>query len=202
MSEQMKPQWIGVRRTLGRSEAIEQYIILRLRTEDLNRLDFLVRAFHENRIALPEGSPFSAQDLKDTARTAFLGWFATLVDRDDRVVYAFDCLLALFPDRMKQIVRAQLSLEAIYEKLQQFRNNVAFHARSSISAHIAARRNFVNEDTYLDLTSAISDFQALTKVLRAEELAAIPELPQALEDFRVSHHPAFAPLEDRAPDQS
>lgn len=202
MTEPIKPQWIGARRTLDRSEAIEQSIIVRLRTEDLNRLDFLVRAFYDKRIILPEDSPFSTQDLKDTARTAALGWFATLMDRDDRAVYAFDCLFALFPQRQGQIIRAQSSLEGIYEKLQQFRNNVAFHARSSISGHIAARRNFVNEDTYLDLTSAISDFQALMKTLRAEELTAIPELQQALEGHGVSHHPAFAQVEDHAQDQS
>jgi hypothetical protein len=192
MTEPIRAQWIGARATLSRSEAIEQYIILRLRTEDFNRLDFLVRGFYEKSISLPESSPFSTQDLKDTARTAALGWFATLMDRDDRAVYAFDCLFALFPERVGEIIRAQSSLEAIYEKLQQFRNTVAFHARSSLSAHIAARRNFVNEDTYLDLTSAISDFQSLMKMLRAEELTAIPELPQTLEQSLVSHHPAFA----------
>jgi hypothetical protein len=32
--------------------------------------------------------------------------------------------------------------------------------------------------------------------LVAEELKAIPELPKALEDFAVSHHPAFANLRE------
>jgi hypothetical protein len=49
----------------------------------------------------------------------------------------------------------------ITEELQQFRNNVAFHARSKISAQISARMNFIDEDTYLDLVSAIHDFQNL-----------------------------------------
>ena len=192
MAERLKPLWIGARRNLDRSEAIEQYIILRLRTEDLNRLDFLVNAFYDKRITPPSDSPFSTEDLKDTVRTAFLGWFATLTDRNGRAVYAFDCLLTLFPERRPQIIKAQVSLEAVHEKLQQFRNNVAFHARAKLSAQIAARMSLRDEDTYLDLISAIHDFQNLMRMLRAEELNAIPELPQLLEQLHVNHHPAFA----------
>jgi hypothetical protein len=192
MVQRIKPQWIGARRKLDRSEAMEQYVILRLRTEDLNRLDFLVNGFYQRRIVLPEDSPFSTQDLKDTARTAFLGWFATLTDRDGRAVYAFDCLFTLFPERRPQIIKTQLSLEAVHEKLQQFRNNVAFHARSDVSAQIAARRGLIDEDTYLDLTSAIHDFQGLMKQLRTEELETIPELATVLEQFGINNHPAFS----------
>lgn len=184
---------MGARKSLSRAEAIEQYVILRLRTEDINRLDFLVNAFYERRITLPSDSPFSAQDLKDTVRTSFLGWFATLTDRDGRAIYAFDCLFALFPERKAQIVKTQISLEAVHEKLQQFRNNVAFHARAKVAALIAARMNLRNEDTYLDLVSAIHDFQHLMNALKAEELTAIPELPQMLEQLHVNRHPAFAP---------
>lgn len=188
-----KALWMGARKSLTRAEAIEQYVILRLRTEDINRLDFLVNAFYDKRITLPPDSPFSAQDLKDTVRTSFLGWFATLTDRDGRAIYAFDCLFKLFPERKAQIIKTQLSLEAVYEQLQQFRNNVAFHARAKVAAQIAARMNLRDEDTYLDLVSAIHDFQHLMKMLRGEEQTAIPELPQALAQLRVNLHPAFAP---------
>lgn len=191
--QKSKALWMGARKSLSRAEAIEQYVILRLRTEDINRLDFLVNAFYERRITLPSDSPFSAQDLKDTVRTSFLGWFATLTDRDGRAIYAFDCLFALFPERKAQIVKTQISLEAVHEKLQQFRNNVAFHARAKVAALIAARMNLRNEDTYLDLVSAIHDFQHLMNALKAEELTAIPELPQMLEQLHVNRHPAFAP---------
>jgi hypothetical protein len=183
---------LGARRKLNRSEAVEQYIILRLRTEDINRLDFLVNALYEKRITVPGDSPYSTRDLKDTVRTAFLGWFATLTDRDGRAVYAFDCLLTLFPAWRAQIIKAQVSLEAVHEKLQQFRNNVAFHASAKPSAQIGARMSLRDEDTYLDLISAIHDFQNLMRMLRAEELEAIPEFPQVLEHFHANLHPAFA----------
>ena len=188
-----KALWMGARKSLTRAEAIEQYVILRLRTEDINRLDFLVNALYDKRITLPPDSPFSAQDLKDTVRTSFLGWFATLTDRDGRAIYAFDCLFTLFPERKAQIIKAQLSLEAVHEKLQQFRNNVAFHARAKVADQITARMNLRDEDTYLDLVSAIHDFQNLMRTLRAEELTAIPEFPKALVQLRVNLHPAFAP---------
>jgi len=183
--------WMGARKRLSHSEAVEQYVVLRLRTEDINRLDFLLNGFNRQRITLPRESPFSAKDLKDTVRTAFFGWFASLTDRDGRAVYAFDCLFALFPERRPQIYKAQVSLEAVHEKLQQFRNNVAFHARSKVSAQIATRMNLRYEDTYLALVSAIHDFQDLMRGLRAEELTAIPELPKELEKLRVNLHPAF-----------
>ena len=184
---------MGARKSLSRNEAIEEYVILRLRTEDINRLDYLLNALYDKRITPPADSPFAAQDLKDTVRTSFLGWFATLTDRDGRAIYAFDCLFVLFPERKAQIIKAQLSLEAIHEKLQQFRNNVAFHSRGKVAAQITARMNLRDEDTYLDLVSAIHDFQNLMKTLRAEELTAIPELPKMLEQLHVNLHPAFAP---------
>ena len=157
----MKPKvpWTGAKKGLDRAEAIEEYIILRLRTEDINRLDHLVNAFYHGRIALPSDSPFSAQDLKDTARTCFLGWFATLTDKDERAVYAFNCLLALFPEHRSQIINTQVSLGGVHEELQQFRNTVAFHARAKVAAHIAARMKLRDETTYLCLMSAIHDFQ-------------------------------------------
>ena len=191
--QEPKLLWMGARKLLDRTEAIEQYVILRLRTEDINRLDFLLNALHDGRVILPADSPFSAKDLKDTVRTSFLGWFATLTDRDGRAVYAFDCLFALFPEHKPQIVKTQISLEAVHEELQQFRNNVAFHARAEIAAQIAARMKLRDEDIYLDLISAINDFRALMETLRAEELTAIPELPKVLEQLGVNHHPAFAP---------
>ena len=98
----------------------------------------------------------------------------------------------LFPEHKPQIVKTQLSLGAVHEELQQFRNNVAFHARASVAAHIAARMKLRDETTYLYLVSAIHDFQNLMKTLRAEELTSIPELPRALRELGVSHHPAFA----------
>lgn len=183
--------WMGARKKLSRSDAIEQYVVVRLRVEDINRLDFLLNGFYEQRITLPRDSPFSAKDLKDTVRTAFFGWFASLTDRDGRAVYAFDCLFTLFPERRLKIYKAQASLEAVHEKLQQFRNSVAFHARSKVSAQIAARMNLRDKDTYLDLISAIRDFQDLMRGLKAEELSAIPELPKELEKLRVNLHPAF-----------
>jgi hypothetical protein len=124
-------------------------------------------------------------------RTSFLGWFSSLTDTDGRTVYAFDCLLALFSGHRPQIIKTQLSLGSVHEELQQFRNNVAFHARASVAAHIGARMKFRNQETFLDLVSAIHDFQTLMKVLRAEELTAMPELPKVLEQLGVSQHPAF-----------
>ena len=183
---------MGARKSLSRAEAIEQYVVLRLRTEDLNRLDFLLNGLYGQRITLPSDSPFSTKDLKDTVRTAFFGWFASLTDRDKRAVYAFDCLLTLFPERRTQIIKTQVSLEAVHDKLQQFRNNVAFHARSKVSDHIAARMNLKDENTYLELVSAIHDFQGLMTTLRAEELTAIPELPKVLQELGVNLHPAFS----------
>jgi hypothetical protein len=182
---------MGARKSVSRVEAIEQYVILRLRTEDINRLDFLLNALYDKRIAPPPDSPFSGQDLKDIVRISFLGWFATLTDRDGRAIYAFDCLFTLFPERKAQTIKAQLSLEAVHEQLQQFRNNVAFHARGKVAAQITARMNLRDQDTYLDLVSAIHDFQNLMNTLRPEELTAMPELSHVLEQLHVNLHPAF-----------
>jgi hypothetical protein len=75
---------------MSREKAIEHYILLRLRAEEIKGLSFLVEGLYEERIQLPVEAPFTGSDLKDTARAAFFGWFASLTDKDDRAVYAFD----------------------------------------------------------------------------------------------------------------
>jgi hypothetical protein len=186
---------IGARKLLSRPEAIEQYIILCLRNEDINRLDYLLKALHDGRIIPPVDSPFSARDLKDTVRTCFFGWFATLLDTHDKAVYMFDCLLTLFPEHRTHIVTAQQSMGAVDAELQQFRNSVAFHARASVAAHIAARTNLRDETTSLFLNSAIHDFKELMRKLRGDEGKAVPELPQVLRELGVDRHPAFCALQ-------
>ena len=61
-----------------------------------------------------------------------------------------------------------------------------------MSDHIAARMNLKDENTYLEIVSAIHDFQGLMTTLRAEELTAIPELPKVLQELGVNLHPAFS----------
>jgi hypothetical protein len=177
---------------MSRQEAIESYIVLRLRAEDIKRLSFLVEGLYEKTIKLPDGAPFSHSDLKDTVRTAFFGWLAALTDKDDRAVYAFDPLLVLFPDKKAQIIKVQLECEACHGVLHQFRNNVAFHSRSKLAAHVKARRALIEDDTFVDLESARMDFQRLMADLISEELSAIRELPKILTELHLSRHPAFA----------
>jgi hypothetical protein len=177
---------------MSREQAIERYILVRLRAEDIKRLSFLVEGLYEGAIQLPNDAPFSRADLKDTVRTAFFGWFATLTDKDDRAVYAFDPLLVLFPDKKPQIIKVQMGCEACHSILQQFRNNVAFHSRAEVAAHIKSRRALTQQDTFLDLEGARQGFQGLMAKLISEELRAIPELPKILTKLGVSRHPAFA----------
>lgn len=184
--------FFGQRTTMSREEAIERYILLRLRFEDIRRLGFLVEGLHARTIQLPSGSPFTHFDLKDTARTAFFGWFATLTDKDGKAVYAFDPLFVLFPDKRYQIGLVQMECEACHGVLHRFRGNVAFHSRAEVAAQIKARQALIQEDTFLDLESARQDCHRLMTVLIADELKAIPELPEELAKFGVSHHPAFA----------
>ncbi len=184
----------GQRTQLSREEAIEHYILLRLRVEDIKRLGYLVESLYNGAIQLPSDAPFTSADLKDTARTAFFGWFATLTDKDDRAVYAFDPLLVLFPQRRVQIINVQLECEACHGVLQQFRNNVAFHSRAEVTAQIEVRRALQGDDARVDLTFARKNFTRLMEDLTLAELIAIPELPKMLAEFRLSRHLAFANL--------
>lgn len=184
--------FFGQRTRMSREEAIERYILLRLRFEDIRRLSFMVEGFYDRTIQLRPDTPFTYRDLKDTARTAFFGWFATLTDKDGRAVYAFDPLFFLFPGRRDQINLVQLECEACHGVLQQFRSNVAFHSRADVAAQIKARRALREDDTFLDLESARVDFRKLMTDLISDELRDIPELPGKLVEFGVSHHPAFA----------
>ena len=193
---------MGATKTLTRPRAIEEYVVLRIRTDEINRLDYLLKALKHERIALLDDSPYSTADLADTIRTCFMGWFATLTDKDDRAVYAFNCLFTLFPDRKARIVKVQLSLEACHDELQQFRSNVAFHARSEITAHFQARSRLQQDDTRVDLVFAINDFKRLMELLINEELKVIPELPGVLKQMHVSHLRAFSGIRRSGIDQA
>ena len=193
----LKPLRIGPKRILVRKQAVEQYVILRIRTEEIERLDYLLKALHDGRITVPSDSPFLSKDLTDTVRTCFFGWFATLTDRNDKALYPFDCLFELFPEKRNAIIRTQASLDACSDELQQFRSNVAFHANARIAAHFQARIKLRGLDVQLDIQPAVSDFKRLMETLKAEELDTIPELPGVLAEMCVNH-PAFS----RRPKQS
>jgi hypothetical protein len=100
----------------------------------------------------------------------------------------------LFPENRAEIIKVQSECEACHSVLQQFRNSVAFHSRSKLAAHIKARRELRQEDTFLDLESARQDFQRLMAKLVSEESNTMPELPKILTEHGISHHPAFANL--------
>jgi hypothetical protein len=182
----------GQENQMSRDEAIERYILLRLRTEEIKRLGFLVEGLHAKIIQLPKGSAYTHDDLKDAVRTAYFGWLATLTDKDERALYAFDPLFILFPGQQDQIAVVKQKCEACHAVLQQFRNTVAFHSRAKFAAHINARRALREKDTFLALRSARRNFEQLMNDLIGEELIAIPELQLKLSEFCVSHHPAFA----------
>ena len=105
--------FVGQRTKMSRKEAVERYILVRWRAEQINHLGFLVEGLYAGDIQLPSNAPFTHTALKDTARTAFFGWFATLTDRSDKAVYAFDPLLFLYPNRQYQIGLVQKQCEAL-----------------------------------------------------------------------------------------
>jgi hypothetical protein len=181
----------GPTKSLTREEAVNEYVVLQLRVEEFKHLDYLLVGLRHNRIALPENSPFPSADLANTVRTSFMGWLATLTDKDERVVCPFNCLFVLFPNRRMEVGRVQLTPEVCHDKLQAFRSNVAFHARSDISAHFRVRMGLQDEDTKLDLGNTINDFKRLMDTLISEELKTIPELPRIIEEMHLSHMPAF-----------
>jgi hypothetical protein len=198
-----KPLRTGAIKRLSRVEAIEEYILFRIRAEEVLHLDYLLNVLHDGLIKLPVDSRFSCgqstEELKNTIRTCFMGWFASLMDRDSRAIYAFDCLFVLFGHRKPQIISAQLNLEACREKLQQFRNNVAFHARANASAQIRARMALQEPDFFADFVFAIKSFGRLIDTLKAEELDAIPELPGELQKLRLTRLPTFSKYKKKAP---
>jgi hypothetical protein len=187
----MQNQKAGTTRTLNYLEAVEQYIVLRSRAEEIARFDFLFQALKTNRMSPPAGSPFSAAELADAVRTAFLGWFTSLMDRGGQAIYAFNCLYRLFPYRERDIRKCEMSLEACAPELRLFRNNVAFHARKEITEHIRSRQA-MRGDAFIQFVSAVREFRELQRTLEEEELTAIPELRSILEQFGVAHLPVFA----------
>jgi hypothetical protein len=187
-----KSQHRGPTKSQTREEAVKEYVMLRMRVDEFNHLDYLLLGLKHKRIALPNDSPHSTLDLANTVRTCLVGWLATLTDKDDRVIYAFNCLLHLFPKRRLDIGVVQDSLEAIHGKLQAFRSNVAFHARSDIYAHFHVRKSLQAEDAKGGLEKKIKGFKRLMEILISEELEAIPELPTVLKKMGVSHMPAFS----------
>jgi len=185
---------MGPKTRLSREEAIEQYILLRLRANEIKRLAFLVEELYgsNGRVEIAQDAPFSRADLRDTVRTAFFGWFATLTDTDPLAVYAFDPLWVLFPEHGNQILKVQVDCEACHEVLQQFRNTVAFHNRAELSAHFKARQALMEEGNWMNLEFARKDFLRLMEDLITQELQFIPELPKVVMGLGLLHHPAFA----------
>jgi hypothetical protein len=74
----------GPKKQLSRKQAIERYILLRLRVEDIKRLGFLVEGLHAGTIQLPKDVRVSRDDLRDDLKDAVRNSFFRLVCDVDR----------------------------------------------------------------------------------------------------------------------
>jgi len=187
-----KVPWTGVRKILNREDAINEYVLVRMRAEEFGALDYLLKALRDGRMVVPEDSPYSRESMTDISRTCAVTWFASFTDRDGRTIYPFDCLLALFDHLRPRIINVQRQLESSHSTVHRFRNNVGPHFNCDLAVHIAARAQLQDLDNYLDVISAIASFRRLIDDLRADEASGIPELPTVLEKLGVIHLPAFS----------
>lgn len=172
---------------MWRREAVERYILLRLHVEDIKRLAHLVDDCEGRTIRLSKNAPFTLADLKGAARTALFTSLAGLVDRDGRATFIFDPLLSLFPRKSTRIVKVEYQCERCHYAIKKFR---PYHG--SIQSQIKVRKTLTDQDTFTEIESARRDFLRLMDELVSQELKAIPELPEALEQNGLSQHPAFA----------
>ena len=189
----------GATKIQTRPQAIEEYVLFRMRAEETNALDYLLDGLESGPITFPSDAPVSKKLVVDTVRTCFLSWFASLTDKDNRAVYPFNSLLVLFEHRKDVVISVQKALEACHSKLQEFRNNVGPHVRSSVAAHIKARAQLQDWDNYRDLLSAIGGFRRMLRTLKAEEARVIPELPETLEKLGITHLSTFSEYYHKIP---
>ena len=131
---------------MWRREAVERYVLLRLRVEDIKRLVYLVENYPGKTIRLSKDAPFTLEDLKVTARTALYGSLAVISDRDGRAAYIFDPLLSLFPRKTAGIVKVEATCERCHQALQRFRPY-----RGRADAQIEAHRVLGDQDTFLEI---------------------------------------------------
>lgn len=181
-----------ITKTLSRDEAIEQYIALRFRTEQMRRLNYLVVNLAFGTFTLPKNSDFTNLELADVARVPLFGWLAGLLDRDTRAVDAFGCLYVLFPLGVDAIRSVQEELERCRPELELFRHNISAHLSKSVSVHLEARAGMIGLEVREAIIRSIACFFMLMESLIANEHIAIPELPRVLEEMKLTRVPFLA----------
>lgn len=180
------------RAPMSRDEAIEQYIVLRCRTEQMKRMNYLLMNLAYNMISVPQNSDYSHLELADVVRVPLFGWLAGLLDTDTRAVDAFGCLYVLFPLGEDAIRSVQEQVQRCNREIQDFRNNISAHLSKKMSAHLEARAGMIGLDVREVIIHSIACFFMLMENLIKVEHVAIPELARVLEEMKLTRVPFLA----------
>jgi len=118
--------WMGARKLLSRPEALNStYVILRMRVDELNRLDYLLKALKDKTQHAPTDSAVLVERIGGRCEDVPF-WMAGYINRPR---WQGSLRFRLSPQSLSakkwRVIAAQLSLEACHDEIQQFRNNVA-----------------------------------------------------------------------------
>lgn len=73
---------------------------------------------------------------------AFIGLFASLMDRHAEALNVFDVWVALFPEREKRIIETWETMEPHVELVRKYRNDVACHVNKDPRTYLSTRQEF------------------------------------------------------------
>ncbi|MGH9351519.1 MAG: hypothetical protein ACRD18_08095 [Terriglobia bacterium] len=165
-------------RNLTREQALEEYLIYRIRLRELLDMGQVLRDIKECRYA-PHRRARGSEEFSDTVGHALMGLFASLLDPQSHALDAFDVWLVLFPRKKGKINKTWKEVKPHVQLIRDYRNDIACHANKSLRRYGQTLVKF--QDGRSGIVKAMQAVIDLAAELRRDEPTAIPKLRSEIE---------------------
>jgi hypothetical protein len=159
-------------------QLVEEYVVYRMRLRELHHFYLILQDIRTGVAVLPSLAGQDLYAVRDTLRSAEIGWLASLFDPHAAAVNVFRLWRALFPHRESDIAAAEVALKPHQAVIMAFRSAAAFHGNKSLRVQLKVREAVFAPG----LINALDEFFRVADALLQEE-AAVPELRGPLSEL-------------------
>jgi hypothetical protein len=166
-------------RKLTHEEAIEEYVIYRLRTCEFLRIFQIALDIIDDTYKPRDPLGHGAGEFIGNLRAVSAGLFASLIDKHTDALNVFDVWLALFPGKKDRIDETWRKIEPQIDLIRDHRNHIAFHANKDPGVYFETYYRFKEKSA--EITTAMQEFWKLAVELMNDEGNTLPDLRKEIE---------------------
>lgn len=161
-----------------RKDALRRYLVFRVKTIEMLDIGAVRQTAAGGKLSVPNPVGRLPKDFADSLRTPHLSWFALLIDKNG--MDAIKLWSELFPKHRDEIDETWARIKPAWNIIRGFRDRAGFHADKP-TAFFRARYEVIAHQQ--KVATAIEDFRKLFGTILTAEVAELPDLAKAVDEF-------------------